>query len=89
MQLKDKDLLYISAHATNKKGTWTVATYKVLSTFDTSTIVDAFEARASSATDVLNGAGSVEVLEPDTPMKRKKRLDQECKETKDIGMYEA
>ena len=89
MQLKGKDLLYISAHATNKKCTWTVAPYKCLSTFDTSSIVDAFKALAAFAADLLNGAGSVEVLEPDTPMKRKKRLDQECKETKDIGMYEA
>ena len=60
-----------------------------MSTFDTSTIVDAFKARAAFAADLLNGAGSVEALEPDTPMKRKKRLDQECTETKDIGMYEA
>ena len=89
MQLKDKDLLYISAHATNKKGTWTVATYKVLNTFDTSSIVDAFKARAAFAADFLNGAISVEMLEPDTPMKRKQRLDQGCKETTDIGMYEA
>ena len=43
----------------------------------------------SLAADLLSGAGSVEVLEPDTPMKRKKRLDQECEETNDIGMYEA
>ena len=89
MQLKDKDLLHISAHAKNKKDTWTVATYKVLNTFDTSSIVDAFKARAAFAADFLNGAVSVEMLEPDTPMKRKQRLDQVCKETTDIGMYEA
>ena len=60
-----------------------------MSSLDTSTIVDAFKARAAFAADLLNGAGSVEVLEPDTPMKRKQRLDQVRKETQDIGMYEA
>ena len=89
MQLKDKDLLYISAHATSTNGTWTVATYKVMSSFDTSTIVDAFKARAAFAADVLNEAGSDEVPEPVTPMKRKQRLAQVCKVTESIGMYEA
>ena len=89
MQLKDKDLLYISAHATSTNGTWTVATYKIMSSFDTSTIVDAFKARAAFAAEVLNGAGSVEVPDPVTPMKRKQRLDQICKVTQSIGMYEA
>ena len=46
MQLKDKDLLYVSASsATHKKCTWSVRTYKVMSSFDTSAIVDAFKAR--------------------------------------------
>ena len=57
MQLKDKDLLYVSAiSATHKKCTWSVRTYKVMSSFDTSAIVDAFKARADFAADVLNGA---------------------------------
>ena len=89
MQLKDKDLLYISAHATSTNGTWTVATYKVMCSCDGSTIVDAFIARAAFAADVLNGAGSVEVPEPVTPMKGKQRFAQVCKETESIGMYEA
>ena len=89
MQLKDKDLLYISAHATSTNGTWTVATYKVMSSFDRSTIVDAFKARAAFAADVLNGAVSVDVPEPVTPMKRKQRLAQVCQVTESIGMYEA
>ena len=89
MQLKDKDLLYISAHATSTNGTWTVATYTVMSSSDRSSIVDAFKARAAFAAEVLNGASSDEVADPVTPMKRKQRLDQVCKETQDIGMYEA
>ena len=88
MQLKDKDLLYISAHATSRNGTWTVATYKIMSSIDRSSIVDAFIARAAFAAEVLNGADSDEVADPVTPMKRKRRLDQICKVTDSIGMYE-
>ena len=62
---------------------------KIMSSYDASTIVDAFIARAAFAADVLNGAGSVEVPEPVTPRKRKQRLAQVCKETEIIGMYEA
>ena len=89
MQLKDKDLLYISAPATSRNGTWTVATYKVISSTDRNSIVDAFKARAAFAADVLNGAGSVEESEPVTPMKRKQRVAQVCNVTECIGMYEA
>ena len=86
-ELKDKDLLYISAHATSRNGTWTVATYKIMSSIDRSSIVDAFLARAAFAAEVLNGADSDEVADPVTPMKRKQRLDQICKVTQSIGMY--
>ena len=82
-------LLYISANATSRSGTWTVSTYKVISSTDRSSIVDAFKARAAFAAEVLNGAGSDEVADPVTPMKRKQRLDQICKVTERIGMYEA
>ena len=88
MQLKDKDLLYISAHATSRNGTWTVATYKIMSSIDRSAIVDAFLARAAFAAEVLNGADSDDVAEAVTPMKRKRRLEQICKVTESIGRYE-
>ena len=81
MQLQDKDLLYISANATSRSGTWTVSTYKVISSTDRSSIVDAFKARAVFAAEVLNGASSDEVADPVTPMRRKQRLEQICSVT--------
>ena len=88
MQLKENDLLYISANATSRNGTWTVSTYKVMSSSDRTSIVDAFKARAAFAAELLIGAGSGEVADPVTPMKRKLRLDEVCQVTDSIGMYE-
>ena len=89
MRLQDKDLLYISANATSRSGTWTVSTYKVISSTDRSSIVDAFKARAVFAAEVLNGASSDEVADPVTLMRRKQRLEQICSVTERIGMYDA
>ena len=89
MQLQDKDLLYISANATSRSGTWTVSTYKVISSTDRNSIVDAFKARAVFAAEVLNSASSDEVADPVTPMRRKQRLEQICSVTERIGMYDA
>ena len=85
-QFQDEDLLYISGHATNKKGTWTVAAHKVLKESEAEAMVDGFEARVAFAAELLKGARSTETLATDTPMKCKAKLEQECTETTDIGV---